>query len=284
MPGEIKNQQMQSKDLNKFYSMLRYPTERRALVVTLMAVILLLLIFTGLSLGLALVFAALLLWLTSTLVQISFRRHVGNSVRVSRAQFPEVAKELAAAAQAVRSPALNAFVYQDMRINAYAFGWKSPQALVLTSQLVSDLNFDELRFVAGHEMGHIALGHTRLGSLVGGVLGTPAVPFLTALLVPVFLWWSRCAEYSADRAGLLACGQLKASISALLKVLVGPDLAIRINVEELLQQSHELQGQMDALAGEMSGSHPYMVHRLRRLIEFWKSETCQRLLAESGRK
>jgi hypothetical protein len=38
-----------------------------------------------------------------------------------------------------------------------------------------------------------------------------------------FLWWNRACEYSADRAGLLACGRLHKAISALVKLAEGAE-------------------------------------------------------------
>ncbi len=154
----------------KFYNLLRYPGEQRALWVTLIFVVLIVLFLSAFDFGLAAFFVLIGLWVVNRLVRISHRRQIGNAVRVSKTQLPDLTRELAAAAERLRVPPLQAFVYQDYRINAYSFGWSPPQAVVLTSQLVKVMDADELRFVAGHEMGHIALGHTRLGTLVGGIL------------------------------------------------------------------------------------------------------------------
>ena len=266
----------------EFFHILRYPQERKALVVTLGALVLLVLISGLFSLGTALLLVLFTLWAASALVRISHRQHIGNALRVSSQQFPELVESLSMAARAVGVPPVQVFVYYSERINAYAFGWSPPQAVVLTSRLVEAMDADEFRFVVGHEMGHVALGHTRLGTLVGGILGAPRVPVLSTILVPIFLWWSRCAEYSADRAGVIACGQLDKSVSALLKVMVGPQLASKVNVEQVLAQSQELMGKADALAGEVGSTHPFLVHRLRELVKFWNSEACQSLLAERG--
>ena len=262
----------------EFFHLLQFPQERKALVTTLGIFGLVVIIAGTYSLGGAFLLFLALFWAASFLVRVSHRRHIGNALRVSSRQFPELAGQSARAAQAVRVSPLQVFVYQSQTMNAYSFGWSPPQAVVLTSHLVESMDEDELRYVLGHEMGHIALGHTRLGTLVGGVLGAPRVPILSAFLVPIFLWWSRCAEYSADRAGAIACGKLDKSISALLKVMVGPALAAQVNVEEVLAQSHELDGKVDALAGEAGISHPFLVHRIRELARFWESEDGQRLL------
>jgi Zn-dependent protease with chaperone function len=264
-----------------FHARLRYPKERRTLWVTLGALGIVVLLASTVSFGGALLLVLIILWTTSMLVRVNHQRLVGNALRVGKRQFPELARQIAHAAQTLRSPPLQVFVLQEDQINAYSFGWNPPQAVVLTSGTVEALDEQEFRFLVGHEMGHITLGHTRIGTLVGGLLGAPSVPVLSDLLVPVFLWWNRAAEYSADRAGLVACGNLDKAVSALLKVMVGANLAARVEVDEIIAQSRELEKQMDAAAGQISETHPYLVHRVRELVDFWDTPECQALIAES---
>jgi Zn-dependent protease with chaperone function len=264
-------------NLRRFYSDLRYPTERSSLWITLLVLALIVLLFSIFSFGTALLLLVFVFWTVSFLVRINHSRQVGNAVRVGANQFPELAVQIARAAEVVRVPPVQVFVHQEDKINAYAFGWDSPQAVVLTSGAVEHLDDDEIRFVVGHEMGHIAMGHTRLTSLIGGMLGAPNIPVISTLLMPIFLWWSRSAEYSADRAGLIACGDLDQSASALVKLLVGPKLAAQVDIEEIIAQSQELNQPRDNL-GELSALHPYLVHRIRKLVQFWHDPECQELL------
>jgi len=262
----------------RFHAQLRYPKERRTLWFTLGTLSLVVLLAGVVSFGGAVLLVLLVFWATNVLVRLNHRRHVGNALRIGKGQFPELAEQVSWAAKRLRPPPLQVFVYQEDRINAYSFGWDSPQAIVLTSGTIESLDKDEFRFVVGHEMGHIALGHTRLGSLVGGVMGAPHIPVLSTLLVPVFLWWSRSAEYSADRAGLVACGDLEKATSALLKLLVGSNLAEQVDAGEIIAQSQELSDQFDASMGEAMDSHPFLVHRVRELVDFWNTAECQALL------
>ena len=85
------------------------------------------------------------------------------------------------------------------------------------------MDADELRFIIGHEMGHVALGHTWLNSLVGGMAGIPSSSTSSAILTLAFLSWNRTCELSADRAGLLACGSLDKAVSSLIKLVAGPE-------------------------------------------------------------
>ena len=93
---------------------------------------------------------------------------------------------------------------------------------------------DELKFIIGHEMGHAALGHTWINTLVGGMGGVP-LPFGAAVLFTlIFRWWNRACEHSADRAGLLVCANPQNAISALVKLVAG-DIDTAAELKHALQ-------------------------------------------------
>lgn len=115
--------------------------------------------------------------------------------------------------------------------NAYIAGLKKPHVLVLTSGLLDlyEESPNELRFIIGHELGHLKAGHLRthfVGRMfVGSIQGTAggaasfATGFVTRASVSTLLHWYRESEYSADRAGLLCLGgNMKTAKQALLRL------------------------------------------------------------------
>lgn len=120
----------------------------------------------------------------------------------------------------------------DSRPNAYVSGLKEPHVLVLTSSLL-DLyqeSPNELRFIIGHELGHIKAGHIRAHfvgrMLVDAIVGERgerahfASDFVAALPIHTLLYWYRESEYSADRAGLLCIGgDVNTAKQALLRLM-----------------------------------------------------------------
>jgi len=248
---------------------LRHEKEGAALVMALVILVALFVLLGLLSVGALFFVLPVLIWFIAMRLRVEHRRTFGNAVRVSSTQLPEVAREAAEAAARLQAPPFEVMVIENRQANAYAFGWWHPQAVVVTSGLVEMLTPEELRFVIGHEAGHVLLGHTRITSLLGNMLGVPGVPVLSLVGGLVFRRWSRFAEYSADRAGLVASGSLEAAEGALTKLLVGPRLAARLNMDEVLVQSGELEGEWTGDAGEALMTHPYLVRRLAALRHFW---------------
>ena len=101
------------------------------------------------------------------------------------------------------------YVSQTPVFNAGAYGVDHP-FIVLHSAALELLNDDEIRVLVGHEMGHVISGHAFYRTVAEILIrvGSALLPALGGIvLLPVqfaFLEWSRKAELSSDRAGLLA--------------------------------------------------------------------------------
>ncbi len=120
-------------------------------------------------------------------------------------------------------------------LNAYVTGVKPPYMLVIGADLREKYKKfpNEMRFIIGHELGHLKCNHVRahLASdwLVAGIIGVREEErnlkenLVAGLLVGQLLRWHRESEFSADRAGLLCCGDLKVAQQALLRLMHGTD-------------------------------------------------------------
>ena len=99
------------------------------------------------------------------------------------------------------------FVREDNFVPAVALGLGQPYALVLSSHWIELFSDDELAFVIGRELGHIAAGHTRFHSLLS-VNGNE-----NPLISLIFGAWLRRCALTCDKVGLLCCGSLDAADS-----------------------------------------------------------------------
>jgi Zn-dependent protease with chaperone function len=174
---------------------------------------------------------------------------------------------------------IQVYVAPSRELNAYTFGLDTPKIVVVYSALLQVMDRDELAFILGHELGHVALGHTWLNSMVGGIAGIPSSFSAGMLLTLSFLWWNRACEFSADRAGLLACGKPEKAISALVKLGAGPQAD---TPAELAQAFHQIDAEDDTFMGslnELLGTHPMLIRRIQQIRSYANSTEYRQLLA-----
>jgi Zn-dependent protease with chaperone function len=123
----------------------------------------------------------------------------------------------------------------------------------------------------------VRLGHTRLNSLLGGLAGIPASSSVSAVLAMAFLSWNRACEHSADRAGLLACGKPEKAISALIKLVAGPQGLTQSGLEMAYRQ---IDAEDDTFLGGLSealGSHPLLIKRINQIRNYAATAEYRRL-------
>ncbi len=206
---------------------------------------------------------------------------LGNAIEITRKQFGEIYQAGAGAAANLRMPVPRMFILQNPIMNAATYGVDEQNFVMLTSALVDALSPDELSFTLGHEFGHIKSNHVLylnaanwaisgaialLGMIVAGPIGLIVGPAFRMALNE----WSRKAEYTADRAGLLASRDLNSSILSLVKITLGSKSLIdKVDLEAFLEQMEERAAQEYGFV-EMFQSHPFMPKRVMELKSFYE--------------
>lgn len=177
-------------------------------------------------------------------------RHLflANAVRVGPRQRPKLDALYSEVLETMDWPTRHElYVTQTPFANAAAVGFDRPFIIVNTGSL-SLLDRDEQRVLLGHELGHIMSGHATYTTLalILLMIGLRNLPFLAGLaLLPIELAlfeWSRKSELSADRAGLLATQDSKASMNMFLKFAGGrngSDDDDEVSLDEFLVQAQE---------------------------------------------
>jgi hypothetical protein len=211
-------------------------------------------------------------------VKLQQRAAFGTLVRVSPRQFPELYDIAAAAAERLSSPPVPVYVKRASEMNIYTLGlWQQP-LIVLTSSLVDQMPPDALQFFIGREIGHVQAGHTWLRTLLKP-LGAD-IPVIGKLFNSVIFGdWMNRTEFTADRAGFIACRSLTTSVSTMLKFGVGIRLYEKLDIREFLEQINEVRNVRGHLT-EIVAEQPYLTQRIRSLVKFALSEQVRHLVPE----
>jgi Zn-dependent protease with chaperone function len=209
---------------------------------------------------------------------------LGNAVKVSDRQFPRInglARECAAQLH-IAPPTV--YIVNSPVLNAATYGTNEESFIVVHSALVDHYSNEELLTVIGHECGHIHNGHVvyltalhYLAHLAGVFVAWAAQPALVALNA-----WSRRAEITSDRAGMLCARDAATAERALTKLALGSrKLYEEFNLEAFLEQYEEgkdgIGRYMEAFA-----SHPWLPKRVLAMREFAKSEIYRKAVGLQG--
>lgn len=216
--------------------------------------------------------------------------YLAGSVKVSERQFPHIYALVRDGSYVLDLPEVpDVFVTQSPEVNAMALGKDHP-FIVVTTGLVNLHDQEELRFVIGHELGHVLSGHavyrtmllwllqlaTRIAWMPIGVIGLRAI-----------IWgleeWFRKSELSCDRAGLLACQDPDAAKRALMKLAGGPYLS-ELNPDAFREQAREYDAVPDMrdsilkLLQLQGNTHPFAVVRYAELDQWLSNGDYERII------
>lgn len=187
-----------------------------------------------------------------------------NSVKVTESQYPVLYRMVADYSQKLglkKEPQV--YIIQQTILNAFATRVARRNVVVVYSHTVEtmleDNSTDALGMVLAHEIGHLVANHLRWGSLIGctGVL-----------FPPLFLYWSRCCEYTADRLAYLCLEDKEGAFQGLLKLTVGKKMAPDTNLEAFNLQHEELRKDWLATIVQFFSTHPHLVNRFFMLQAF----------------
>ncbi|GAB3451802.1 M48 family metallopeptidase [Streptomonospora sediminis] len=192
--------------------------------------------------------------------QLYARQRV-NGVRISAEQFPEAHRMVVDAARAFDLPQVpDAYVVLgNGHINAFASGHGSRRFVAVHSDLFEVggrlADPDALRFIIGHEVGHIAAGHTSFWRQFG-VSVADIIPGIGATL-------SRAQEYTADSHAYEFCPE---GMQGLRVLAAGKYLYRDVDFADIAARAQTDQGLFVMLVNLLS-SHPVNTWRFEALTD-----------------
>ncbi len=226
--------------------------------------------------------------------QFFYLNNIAASVLVGENQLPHFHKLLLEACETLDLDPPQLYVQQHPVPNAYTFAMRGKQPfIVLHTSLIEILTPEEIQAVIAHELGHLKCEHSvYLTPLNILVLAANLIPTWGSIIAQniqaQLLEWLRCAEFTCDRAALLATQNPRVVMSVLMKLAGGsPTLAPQLNLDAFIAQARAYDAVSSNELGELLKSaqtaqltHPVPVLRAREIDRWASSQTYQSLLQQ----
>ncbi len=236
-------------------------------------------------------------WLGPVAEQVFYVENIAASVLVGEKQLPDLYALLLEACKILDIDPPQLYIRQHPAPNAYTFAMRGKQPfIVLHTSLVELLTPQEIQAVIAHELGHLKCDHsvylTPVNLLVLAAAIVPNVgTFIAQAIQTQLLEWVRCAEFTCDRAALLATQDPKVVMSVLMKLAGGsPILAPQLNLDAFVAQARAYDDISKTELGEMVKAtrtsqltHPVPVLRAREIDRWSSSQEYQSLLQNHGK-
>ncbi len=177
--------------------------------------------------------------------------YLASSIRVSPRQYPRIHQLMNECATTLDvQPIPELFVTQDPRPIAMTIGLDKP-IIVISTGMLDLVDDDGLRFIIGHEIGHVLSGHAVYRTMLLQLIGIAQ----SIAWMPIGVWgvraivfglneWFRKSELSCDRAGLL-CGQDPRAALRVHASLAGAQDPDEMDVAAFLDQAEEYETKGD---------------------------------------
>lgn len=228
--------------------------------------------------------------------QLFYVENIAASVLVGEQQLPQYHQLLLDACRVLDLEPPELYIRQHPVPNAYTFAMRGKQPfIVMHTSLIELLTPEEIQAVIAHELGHLKCDHGVYLTMVNLiVLAAGQLPNLGSLIAQALqaqlLEWVRCAEFTCDRAALLASQDPKVVMSLLMKLAGGsPTLAPQLNLDAFIAQARAYNdisktelGETLKVARTAQLTHPVPVLRAQEIDRWASSRDYQSLLQGQG--
>jgi Zn-dependent protease with chaperone function len=208
-----------------------------------------------------------------------------NSILATDKQYPRVLETGLLAARRLGARQMPSFYVElDRGYQSATYGSEDGAFVNVGAFLPRFLNDEELLFVLGHEIGHLVsqhalwttvsmflVGQQRQNLMAEGVMGFLSNPLklIEGGVESIVTNWMRVADFTADRAALLAVGSFeKAKRAIFLLHLRSRRELDEMDIDEWVRQAEAQDQTMSKVSQMMTSSTPYLGVRLVELRNF----------------
>jgi len=211
----------------------------------------------------------------------------GNSLKVEQSLLPDIYELCQEVLQKLEfTEPVDFYISGNSDINAFTIASEEegmPHIVNIQSALFKLMNREELKFVIGHEIGHLINKDSALRALIRFVY--PKTDKEEDDKMPGYLdsritLYDQLAELGADRWGYMACESLDASIRAFYKLSSGLDLSnMNVSIETLIAENKKRLDFFLTQNGISDSDHPANALRIQAIYLFARAKT-QKALRE----
>ena len=182
----------------------------------------------------------------------------GSGVQVSPQQLPQLYAVIENFSQRLGLKEVpEVYIVEESMQNGFAVKLGKRDLVLLTDDVVwgalQSKDPHALGFVVGHELAHVALGHT----------GT-----IRSMLRTAFKPLSRADEFSCDNVASALVGNADIAVHGVTLLTVGPQLLGYINDAALLEQAQQVCADKLSKKAEKKLAHPLLLRRIGNLKQY----------------
>ncbi|KAF0155434.1 MAG: metalloendopeptidase family M48 [Syntrophaceae bacterium] len=162
------------------------------------------------------------------------------------------------------------YISNDIGFNATTYFNRNedePHYIVFNSGLLEKHTEKEMRFVIGHELGHLIYKHADFNYVVEYIHYSGFPNFIKK----IHQLWSNLSEMSADRVGSLAVDAFDTAVSAMFKMSSGLDMeSLQVNAKHFIAMNDKLVADMTtSRQNYLTETHPANSLRIKALDVFY---------------
>jgi len=247
-----------------------YPKENNRFAIAMIVgipVALISIIYVLATFGLILILV-LFVWFAMMIAKMNL---IGNSVKVSKNNFPEIHSIY----QEVKSQLsydkeISIYIVEEGTVNALLAKFFKTKFIVLNSELVKGMvDYNQMKWIIARFIGALKAKHFKTTILRLIFENVENLKIFNFFVLP----YERATQYTGDNIGLLATNNVEQSINAFNRFMVGNGLSDKINFEGIIEQGIELHSKsfFSFLARAFS-SHPHLIDRYLNLLAYAKKE------------
>lgn len=215
-----------------------------------------------------------------------------NGIEVRPGQFPDLEQLESAVTDCIRIlgfderelPRPRTYVVGEEGLNAYTTNFVEPVIVLHSELLRRNPTPAEMRFIIGHEMGHILCEHVDLQTLFQMILkASELLGPLALILEAPYYEWAHETERICDRVGLICCQDLEVAELTLIRVMSGLDCRTvgQLDADVFLQQGEGLDlsipSEIAVGIRHKLQTHPFLRERVVALRAYAASEKYKHL-------